>query len=84
MGDKRLAKKVILLRRGKETTHKIEVFDGRLFPGKTFTSLLGEPLPEERYDRFRLRINGKWFPARQKLLYSREELNKVLTTLVGE
>lgn len=84
MGDKRLAKKVILVRRGNETTRKIEVFPGHLFPGKTFKDLLGHPAEDVREDLYRLRIDGKWFPARQKLLYSKEELNKVLQTLVGE
>ena len=83
MGDKRLAKKVILVRRGNETTRKIEVFRGDLFPGKTFKDLLGNPA-DERDTLYRLRIDGKWFPARQKLLYSKDELNRVLQTLVGE
>lgn len=84
MGDKRLAKKVILVRRGNETTRKIEVFPGDLFPGKTFVSMIGEPAPEIRDHLYRLRLDGKWFPARQKLLYSKDELNKMLQTLVGE
>lgn len=84
MGEKRHAKKVILTRKGNETTRKIEVFDGILFPGKTFVDLLGDPADEERDELYRLRIDGKWFPARRKLLYTKDQLNQVLVKLIGE
>lgn len=84
MGEKRHAKKVILTRKGNETTRKIEVFDGILFPGKTFVDLLGDPAEADRKGLYRLRIDGKWFPARRKLLYTKDQLNQVLIKLVGE
>lgn len=84
MGEKRHAKKVILTRKGNETTRKIEVFDGILFPGKTFVDLLGDPAEADRKGLYRLRIDGKWFPARRKLLYTKDQLNQVLVKLIGE
>jgi hypothetical protein len=84
MGEKRHAKKIILLRKGNETTRKIEVFHGETFPGKTFVNMLGDPANLDRTGLYRLRIDGKWFPARQKMLYSKSELNKILTQFIGE
>jgi len=84
MGEKRHAKKVILIRKGSETTRKIEVFDGSLFPGKTFVDMLGDPVGKGRTDLYRLRIDSKWFPARQKMLYDREGLNRLLLQFIGE
>ena len=84
MGEKRHAKKVILVRRGQEDTRKVEVFCGDLFPGKTFEDMLGEDVREGREFLFRLRVDGKWFPARRKTLYTKEELNHILTEIVGE
>jgi len=84
MGEKRNAKKVILARKGGETLRKIEVFEGSLFPGKTFVDLLGDPITGDREGLYRLRIDGKWFPARRKLLYTRDQLNQVLVRIVGE
>lgn len=84
MGDKRNASKVILVRKGKETTRKIEVFDGELFPGRTFTDKLHRSLPDKREGYFRLRIDGKWFPEGAKILFSRRDLNTLLQELVSE
>lgn len=84
MGEKRHAKKIILVRKGNETTRKIEVFPGEMFPGKTFVNLLGDPAPTERKGLYRLRIDGKWFPARQKMLYEKDQLNRILTQFIGE
>lgn len=84
MGEKRQAKKVILSRKGNETTRKIEVFDGLLFPGKTFVDLLGDAAEEDRKGLYRLRVDGKWFPARRKLLYTKSQLNQILVKMIGE
>jgi len=84
MGERRHAKKVILSRKGNETTRKIEVFEGDLFPGKTFVDLLGDPANEDRRGLYRLRVDGKWFPARRKLLYTRDQLNQILVKMIGE
>lgn len=84
MGEKRHAKKIILVRKGNETTRKIEVFPGEMFPGKTFVNMLGDTATPDRTGLYRLRIDGKWFPARQKMLYDKDELNKILIQLIGE
>lgn len=86
MADRRLARKTILVRRGSETIKKIEIFDGDLFEGKTFLTSLGEPIPVEldRADLVRVRLNGKWFPGRRKILFQRHELNELLFRLIGE
>lgn len=84
MGEKRHAKKVILIRRGNETTRKIEIFEGDLFPGKTFVDAIGEPVTPDRTDFYRIRLDGKWFPARRKMLYTKEQLNQLIVQLVGE
>jgi len=84
MGDKRSAKKVLLVRKGAETTRKIEIFQGGLFYGRTFILSSGESAPKDRSDLYRLRVNGKWFPARQKLLLNKDELNTLIIKLVGE
>jgi len=84
MGEKRHARKVILVRRGNETTRKIEVFDGDLFQGKTFINMLGGVANTDRDDLYRLRIDGKWFPKRQKILYNKEQLNQLLAKFIGE
>lgn len=84
MGEKRHAKKIVLLRRGVETTCKIEVFPGELFPGKTFLNLSGEVVTRDRSRLYRLRIGGKWFPAREKILYTKTQLNEILINLIGE
>jgi len=46
--------------------------------------LMGEPVTEGREKLFRLRINGKWFPARRKILYTREDVNYLLIEMIGE
>ena len=84
MGEKRQPRKVLLVRRGNETERKIEIFDGDLFPGRTFTDVTGEQLEEDREYLSRLRVNGKWFPARRKILFRRHELNETLFRLIGE
>ncbi len=84
MGEKRHAKKVVLVRDTPEKHSKIEVFSGEEFLGKTFNDILGEPLTVDRSSLYRLRINGKWFPARKKILYTKSQLNEILSNLVGE
>lgn len=84
MGEKRHAKKVVLLREGVDTNYKFEVFPGDMFPGKTFKDLLGDPITRDRSRLYRLRINGKWFPARRKILYTKSQLNETLINFVGE
>lgn len=84
MGEKRHPDKVILIRGGVSPCRKIEVFSGSLFSGKTFYNLMGEPLSETRSDLFRIRVNGKWFPARRKILYAREDVNHLLIEVIGE
>ena len=86
MADRRQARKTLLVRQGNNTLKKIEIFDGELFPGRTFTNSLGEPLKDEDDRGYlnRLRVNGKWFPARRKILFQRHELNEILFRLIGE
>ena len=78
MAEKRQAKTVILVRKGAEKARKIEVFEGFLFEGSTFKTLGGEAAPKERSGLARLRVNGKWFPARRKVLLTRKELHDIL------
>lgn len=85
MGERRQPRRTILIRQGNTTLKKIEIFEGSLFPGKTFTDIMGEPLKEtDRSLLSRLRVNGKWFPARRKILFQRHELNEALFRLIGE
>lgn len=59
---------------------RMEMFNGELFWGRTFKDILGDPIPAEadRGGYVRLRINGRWFPARQKVLYSREQAYRII------
>jgi hypothetical protein len=84
MGEKRHPAKVILVRGDRLPGRKIEIFSGDLFSGKTFYNLLGESVTEGRQHLFRLRINGKWFPARRKILYTSEDVNHLLIEIIGE
>lgn len=86
MGEKRQAKKVITVKRGANTTRKIEVFSGSLFTGKTFVDVLSDDIPasSDRSTLYRLRVNGKWFPAREKVLYDLGAVNEIVLKLIGE
>jgi len=58
---------------------KIEVFEGRLFSARSATDLLGAPLSRAEAGKMvRLRVNGRWFPAKTVTLYSREQLHSLL------
>jgi hypothetical protein len=64
MGEKRKPTATLLLTiHGKRS--KIE-----LFPKKLFET---EVLPRESADRFRLRVDGKWFPKNKKEYYTKWE-----------
>lgn len=82
MSEKRQAKTVILVRKGTEKARKVEIFEGFLFEGSTFRTLAGEAAPSERSGLARLRVNGKWFPARRKVLLTRKELHDILIKVI--
>lgn len=83
MGERRKPHKTVIIKEPNRTS-KIEVFDGSEFGGSTFRNLLGELVNGERNGMFRLRINGRWFPARGKVLYDKKQLNRLLMERIGE
>ncbi len=68
-----------VLMRAKGVTTKIEVFEGSLFSLRRATDIVGNRIPKESVaDYVRLRINGKWFPAKTTTLYTREQLHSII------
>lgn len=68
MGEKRKPTFVFLLKKpGKKgflKKHKIEVFPASLWLGKT--------------NKYRIRVDGKWFPEKQALFFYRSEIRDLI------
>ena len=67
MSDKRKPKYVLLLKKEGKKTSKVEVFDGHLFKG----------YPHEIFYRFRLRVNGKWWPEGKRKYLTKTQIKEL-------
>jgi len=62
---------MLLKKQGKSKSDKIE-----FFPRELFTS---DPMPRRHYSqKFRIRVNGKWWPKGQKMYYAGWELRDIV------
>lgn len=86
MSEKRKPISAVLLKPPGKRTTKVEFFQGAEFTSGIYYSLAGKALtPARQAGRYRLRVSGKWFPGRRRVLYTRQEITKLLaTTLLGD
>lgn len=72
MADKRKPETVLWVRHGTGRSTKVEVFSGGQFADlRKFTDKRGRPVTAETSPRmYRLRVNGVWFPAGKRLLFT--------------
>ena len=76
MAEKRKPDTVLWVRHGTRRSFKVELFRAEQFSTSSrFTNKQGEPIWEFRVPglHHRLRVNGVWFPAGRRVLYTQQQ-----------
>lgn len=70
---------LLVSRASRRTTLKVELFPATNFPVERFTAVNGRSIRANVVGSYlRIRVNGRWFPSKRRVLYSQNEVMKLL------
>lgn len=83
MSERRKPFLTVRMRSGpSKTPMRVEMFKADIFGVPGMCDVLGNPVPDYQKDEYvRIRINGKWFPAKTRTIYTRDQGFRVLEQL---
>lgn len=80
MADKRKPETVLWVRHGKGSAHKVEIFSaGQFSAPHRFLDKNGHPIPANNLAHYhRLRVDGVWFPAGRRTLFTKNQCTALI------